>query len=534
VAKAPNIEFISGRPGGSDVVRAYLEGDEAVAGFFGAHHASAEAYVAKAEEVDGRFDRAARERAVEAVIVPEGGDPSRLERFVEEGGYMVTTGQQPALFGGPLYSVYKALTTVRLAEALEATLGKPVVPLFWVASEDHDWAEANHTDIVGVDNQLHRFEIDAPDPDVHPPLHRIPMGQQVVERVEELVQVLPQTEFSDYYIELIRGAFTPDATLPEGFHAVMQAMLGRFGLFFTDAGHPALKRHSTATLLAELDRAEELEAVLGGTAQALEAAGYGVQVPILEGGVNLFLEGPAGRERLYREDGGFLLHTSGRSVSADELRARHEVDGSLLSPNVLLRPVVESSVFPTLSYVGGPGEMAYFAELKRYFEAHGIVRPVVYPRFSATPVEGKIRKVLEKFGLDVDALQRPFHEVAGDIAREEVPTDVRKALGALRGAIGKGVGELQQATKAIDPTLKGPVQRVRSHTFDAIDDLEKKIVHALKRENEIALGQLEKAQLHLYPLGKPVERVQSPLYFLARYGGAVLDSLYESVRVNLD
>ena len=528
------MELIVGRPAGSRVVQDYVEGEAAARPFFPHAFSSQQDFVAKAAEVDGRFDRAARERAVEAIIVPPEGDAARLEEFVERGGYMVTTGQQPALFGGPLYNIHKALTAVRMAEALEATLSKPVLPVFWVASEDHDWAEANHTDLIGVDNELHRFEIEAPDPDVHPPIHRIPLGPSVSGTVEMFLQSLPQTEFSGEYFDLIRGSFTPGVTLSEAFHAVFQHLLGRFGLFFTDAAHPAVKRHSAPTLLRELDRCTEFEAVLRSTAEGLSDAGYGLQVPILEGGVNLFLEGPAGRERLYRDDGGFRLRTSGMHLSAAEVRSRQAEAPSVLSPNVLLRPVVESVVFPTLSYVGGPGEIAYFAQLGAYFQAHGLEMPIVCPRFGVTPVESKIRKVLQKFGLDVQALQRPFHEVARDFAREEVPGEVKRALGGLRGAIGKGVGELQQAVKSIDPTLKGTVQHVRSQAFSAIDDLEKKILHALKRENEIALSQLAKAQVHLFPSGRPAERVQNPLYFLTRYGGAVLDSMYDQFRVNFD
>jgi len=201
---------------------------------------------------------------------------------------------------------------------------------------------------------------------------------------------------------------------------------------------------------------------------------------------------------------------------------------------VLFRPVVESAVFPTLAYVGGPGEIAYFAQLRGYFEAHGIEMPVVYPRWGAIPVETKIRKVLDKFGIEVAALDRPFHEIASEIARDDVPDDVRAALGKLRGTIGAGVGDLQKATKSLDPTLKGPVQHLRSQAFAALDDVEKKIMQAVKRESEIRLAQLEKAQLHLYPMGKPSERVQNPLYFLTRYGGVVLDDLYERFEVNLD
>ena len=528
------MELSVGYPSGSPAVRGYLEGEEAASPFFSGHFTRKADYEAKAGELDGRFDRAARERAVEALMVPPGADPARLTDFVEQGGYMVTTGQQPGLFGGPLYSVLKALTAARVAAELEAVLGKPVIPVFWVASEDHDWAEANHADVIGVDNELHRVEIAAPDPDVHPPIHRIPMGAVAAERAEEFLQLLPDTDFSGEYFEQIRASFTADATLSDGFHGVMQHLLGRFGIFFTDAGNPALKRHSAALLRDELKRAEEFEGVLSETAGQLEAAGFSLQVPILEGGVNLFLEGPAGRERLYRDGDDFRLRTSDQHVSRADVLAQQEADPSVLSPNVLFRPVVESSVFPTLSYVAGPGEMAYFAQLRAYFEAHGIQMPIIHPRHTAAPVETKIQKVLDKFDLDVKALHRPFHEVAGDIARDEVPGPVRAALGQLRGAIGKSVGELTQAVKPIDPTLKSSVQHVRSQSFGALDDLEKKIVQALKRENEIALAQLEKAQVHLFPNGKPAERVQNPFYYLTRYGGSFLDSLYEQFQVNLD
>ncbi len=527
------MELIVGRPSGSELVQRYLTGDADVGAFFGRHFGKEADYRSKAAAVDGRFDRAARERAVEALRVPAGADETRLEAFVEQGGYMVTTGQQPGLFGGPMYSIHKALTAVRLAEELEAALGKPVIPVFWVASEDHDWAEANHADLIGVDNELHRVELEAPDADVHPAIHRIPMGAGVQACVDTFLGHLPDTDFSGEFADLIRGAYVADATLSDGFHAVLQHLLGRFGLFFTDAADPALKRHSRAVLLAELERSERLERVLAETGSGLEAAGFGLQVPILDGGVNLFLRGPAGRERLYRDNGAFRLRTSGEVVTADEIAARTDEDPSVLSPNVLLRPVVETLVFPTLSYVAGPGEMAYFAQLKDYFTEHGAEMPVVYPRFGVTPVESKIRKVLDKFGIQLEALQRPFHEVAGDIARDEVPPEVRKALGSFRGAVGKGVGELQQAVTPIDPTLKGTVQHVRSQAFSALDDLEKKVLHAIKRENEIALSQLEKAQVHLFPLGKPAERVQSPFYYLTRYGGSVLDEMYERFLVNL-
>lgn len=533
MADGPNFERIVGFPAGAAVVRDYLDGNPDAVAFYGGHFRDPAAYDAKRDEVDARFHRDARERAASALRVPPGGDAARLERFVEEGGYCVTTGQQPGLFGGPLYSVYKALTAVRLAEALEARMGRPVLPVFWVGSEDHDWEEANHTYVIDTDNELRRVEVARPDPDRSPPLFRAPMGPDAAEAARAFLDALPRTDFTGPWMELLEAAVAPGRTITEGSTELLQALVGPYGVYFTDASLPEVKRASLDVLFAELERAEELEAVLDATDQALTGAGYGRQVALMPGGVNVFMEGPAGRERLYRTDGAFELHTSGLRVSLDEIRAAAEADVNALSPNVFLRPVVESTVFPTLSYIGGPGEMAYFAQLRDYFEAHGVRMPVLHPRLGVTVVEPKIRKVLDKFGLDVEGLNRPFHEVASEIARDEVPPEVRSALGSLRGAIARGVGEVQKAVQQVDPTLKGTVQHVRSHAFDALDDLEKKIVHAVKRENEIALAQLEKAQVHLFPEGKPQERVLSPFYYVARYGGAFLEGILDGFRVEL-
>ena len=528
------MELIVSRPSGAAVVRDYLVGKPEAVSFYRRHYAAPDAFEQKSEEVDTRFDAAARQRAVDALIVPPGADPERLEAFVEQGGYMVTTGQQPGLYGGPLYSVYKALTSVRLAEVLEKKLAKPVIPVFWVASDDHDWEEASHTYLMGTDNVLRRYELLSPVEEGRPSLHRIELAREADAVLSDFIKDLPASDFAEEFVALLRKGFTSGGTIPDGFHGLLQHLMGRFGLFFTDAAHPGVKSASKDLLLEELPRAQELERVLSATAAELEDAGYELQVPIMEEGVNLFLEGPGGRERLYRDPAGFRLRTSAEIRTESDVHGAFNADSNALSPNVLLRPVVESHVFPTVAYVGGPGEMAYFAQLGAYFEAHGIEMPVIWPRFAVTAVETKIGKILEKFDVEIEALQRPFHEVASEFAREGVPEDVKASIGKLRGAIGGGVSDLQQAVSAVDPTLKGPVQTVRSQAFAALGEVEKKVTQAVKRESEIALTQIQKAQNHLMPNGKPAERVQSPLYYLTRYGGAFLDAVYERFEVNLN
>jgi len=484
------------------------------------------------DSVDARFDSDARRRALRALTIPDSIDQERIERWVAERGIVVTTGQQPGLLGGPLYSLYKGISAVRLAERLEGLLERPVLPVFWVASEDHDWDEADHTYLIDTANELIRLQ--ASDPGhAHRALHRIALGEESADVVEQAAANLPSTDFSAPYIDQLREAYKPGATLADGFAEVLSSLLAPLGMCFADAASPAVKEISGPLLLAELDRAEAHESLLREDADKLEGAGFSPQVPILEGAVNLFLEGPEGRERIYRNGNDFELRRSHESMSAAAVRERVEADSLALSPNVLLRPVVESTIFPVISYVAGPGEAAYYAQIKRLFEAHGLMMPVIYPRHAVTVVEAKIRKKLDKFGLDVERLQRPLHEIMSDFAREEVPDGVQRALDELKTSVARGSDDLLEAATGIDPTLKGPITNARNSALAAFQAAERKIIQSVKRENEVASNQLEITQRHLFPDGQPQERMLAPSYYLARYGNDFVTSLVEGFAVDL-
>lgn len=530
-----NVDLRAGLPGGNALVRDYVAGEERARSFFGGDFRSAEAYREKAREVASRFGRSERERAASLVHAPGEGGRERLERWVEGEGVLVATGQQPGLFSGPLYTVYKALTAARLADTLEGVLDRPVLPLFWVASEDHDWVEAGQTWLVDRENELRRIGLPLDLEAEQRPLHRVALDEPLARSVEDFLDALPSTDFSPPLVDAVRRAYAPGRTLPEAFRALLEEILAFLPLVWIDAADPGLKEASLPILLRELEAAEAHEALLARESERVERAGYPVQVPILEGGVNLFLEGSAGRERLYRDGAGrFHLRHSGTALTADDIRRRVEEEPGALSPNVLLRPVVESAVLPVVASVLGPGEIGYFAQLPAFFEAHDLRIPVAHPRTSITVLEGKVEKVLAKFGLAPDDLERPHHELAGEIAREEMPPEVRDALAGIRGAIGQGSARLVQAARDLDPTLKGPVDHARNAAFSAFQEAEKKILQAVKREDEIALSQLEKARVHLRPLGKPQERVLNPFYYLVRYGPGFLKAAEERIVVEIE
>ncbi len=515
---------------GSSLVEDYVAGHERVGRFFGASYLDPSAFPLRASELDRRFGGPEREETAR-ILEGAGMGSEYLGKFVDEGALILTTGQQPGLFGGPLYSIYKGLSAVAWARTAEEVLQRPVLPLFWVASEDHDWDEAGVVRVLDTENELRSVEVELPAEERSRPIFRVVLEDEMEAARERFLSLHPETDFSPEVNTLLGEAFRSGRTLDQGFVHFLRGLLAPHGIEFVCAHEPELKQRSLPILLRELDAAAPREEELRSVAGELEERGYPVQVPILDGAVNLFLEGPAGRERLYRrEEGGFRLRHSDRSFSRAEVQESFRRDPSLVSPNVLLRPVVENALFPVLGYVAGPGEIGYFAQLHPMFRGHDMEMPVVLPRHSVLLLERKIQKVLGKFDLEPAQLRRPHHEVAGEVIREEIPPGTRRALGRLRQEIAQGAGELAGEVAAVDPTLKGPVEQVRSQALQGLDDVERRIVQSLKRENQVALDQIRKAQGHLFPDGKPQERTLNVMYYLVRYGGELVDRLLEEFR----
>ena len=529
-----NLEIRVRQISGNALVDDYVQGHDDLAPFFPGLPFDPGAYRRTAEEVAARFDADALQAMAEAVRPRGDGAAEKLQRIADGDGFFVTTGQQPGLFGGPLYTVHKTLSAVVLAARLEALLDAPVLPLFWVASDDHDWDEANHTYLLDAGNELHRLRLDG-DPESHRSMGSRRVNGAAETALSELKEVLPPSDFTPSIMEHLETAYA-EGTVADAFTRTIEGLFADFALGIVDAQDPVMRRLDEPVIRRELEHAEGHEAVLRSQTERLEALGYEAQVSILPGASNVFYEDDEhGRERLLRENGSWVLRASKRELSEDELWARHQEAPERFSANVVLRPVVESAVFPTLAYVGGPGETRYLAQTGCLFEAHGVGMPIVFPRFSVTLIEGKVRKVLDKFGLkESDFLERPVHEVVSDVVREDVPADVQEAVNELRQALQEKYQALYDAAEPIDPTLKGPIFSARNEGFKAISDVEKKIRHHVKLNEETELEQIEKAAINLAPEGKPQERVLNVHQYLARYGDELIPAIAERMEVELD
>jgi bacillithiol biosynthesis cysteine-adding enzyme BshC len=454
----------------------------------------------------------------------------RLQRLIEGKGVFVSTGQQAGLFVSPLFTLYKALTASRLARQLEQRLGVPVMGLFSVASEDHDWAEVDHTRIIDLENQLVRLRLDPPfTADATPPVERARLDPQVETVLGVLTESTPNSEFKAAVLEPLRDAYRPGKSFAGAFQAALAHLLRAHEMLIVRTAEPYVKRTSRETLWREWECRQESEMRLGERAEAIRALGFEPQVGFAEGDTNLFLDGKLGRDRILRKGAGGRLRRSGERLSESDLRHILDEAPGRVSPGALLRPVTEARAFPVVAYVGGPGEIAYLAQSQVLFELHELPAPVVVPRAAFQLVEPKVARVLDKYDLKA-------HDLAGDPTRaiqrildQHTPPGLEAALSELRHAVGAALESVEAAALEFDPGSRSAVGSGKKAIFGSLKGLESKLQARVREKHDVMRQQLEKAALNLYPEGKPQERVLNPYPFLVRYGEALLDEIYASV-----
>lgn len=458
---------------------------------------------------------------LEAAFLARDAATAGLEQLLG-GAVCLTTGQQPGLFTGPLFTMYKGVAVAAAAGQLARRLGRPVVPVFWVAGDDHDLAEANHVHLLTVDNAIERVVLRERDQDAPlTPLYREVLGPSIADALGRLAAASPDTEFRADILSWLERSYTAERDFATAFAEATAELLGPLGVVVFRPTHEAAKRAMVPHLLAALEAAEALNQSLAMRAGELDQA----PVSVGDGATLVMLEGAAGRDRLVLAEGGYQSRRAGQLFSLEDLRAIGANDPQRLSPNVLLRPAIEAALLPTLGYVAGPGELAYLPQCAPIYEALGIAPQAVLPRWSGRVVESRVVKVLQKYGLSADALDAPEGQLEAALVRDDMPADASEALAALRQSLEQEYGRLERATVEIDPTLRKTIQNARNSAFKEVDAVERRLVGHLKKQNEIVVLQIAKARVNLFPLGKPQERVLTIAPYLIRYGRSFLDDV---------
>ena len=439
-------------------------------------------------------------------------------------GVLVTTGQQPQLFLGPLLVLYKAVTAESVAAALRQR-GIRAAPLFWVASDDHDWEEVATTRLLDTDNQLHALSLDPAEEHRGRAVGRTPLPTAIESRIDEFAHLLPASEFVDDYLELIRSEYRTGRTLGRAFGGVLNGVLGEAGIPWLDAGDPEVRRAAAPLYRRVVEESDAARTALRRATRRVAESGHDPQVASGEGAVPLFLDRPEGRTRLYAEGDGFRLGREGPELKRDDLLAELDRHPDRFSPDVALRPVLASWLLPTGVTVLGPAELAYWTQLPDLFEWADVPFPQLRPRHSWTVVEEKVGKVLEKLDVSVDAFDDGGARLADRVREGGTPDPVADAIDEARAAVGEAMGNVEEAVARELPGIRSAVGAARHGAFEVLDELESAVAGRVEERHEVLLRQIEKAAAHLWPDRRPQERVLSPFYYLSRYGDAFLEEL---------
>jgi bacillithiol biosynthesis cysteine-adding enzyme BshC len=430
----------------------------------------------------------------------------RLERVAHDGGVLVTTGQQPGLFGGPIYSWSKAISALAVADALEGATGIPTAPLFWAATDDADYAEASVTHVATRDGLV---ELRLPPP----PREGAAMAEQPLGDVAGLVGKLTLAAGSAAYdmaLAAVRAAYEGSSTVGGAYVALMRKLLEPLGISILDASDASIRAASRPLLVLALRGAAKVETALVDRERALRAAGYEPQVRHVPE-LSLVFEYANGTKR---------------RVPVRRAIAVSEDDDAALGPNVLLRPILERVLLPTVAYTAGPGELAYFAQVSAVASTLGTPMPLGVPRWSGVIVEPYVDRILERYGLTMNELVTP-HAVLKRLVAERVSSGVTQSLVDMRDELHRTVEVLRRALSGdprplVDDRVVDGAQRQLMHRVNRI---ERRILAAAKRRESELTAQIEAAHVALYPLGQPQERVLNLIPILAREGPGLLTAM---------
>ena len=435
----------------------------------------------------------------------------RLERVARGGGVLVTTGQQPGLFGGPLYTWSKAISARELADALEATTGIPAAPLFWAATDDADYAEASVT-WVATRSGLRELRLPAAARE-NASMAEQPLGD-VAPLIDELSRAAGSVAF-DGALSAVRHAYLQSTTVGEAYLRLMRRVLEPLGVAVLDASHMAVRRAAQPILARALRDASRIDAALVQREAAIRSAGHEPQVSHVAG-LSLVFEFANGTKRRVPV-----------SQAGDAARAR----GAALGPNVLLRPIVERALMPTVAYAAGPGELAYFAQAGVLADVLGVPMPLAVPRWSGLIVEPYVDRILERYGLTIDELRDQPDVLRRLVARRMSPAVIKaivdmremthRAVDAVRAALGEDRRPL------VD---KRVVDGAEGQLMHRVDRLERRVLAAAKRRETDIAEHVAAAHAALYPLDKPQERVLNLFPMLAREGPTLLDAMRRAAR----
>jgi bacillithiol biosynthesis cysteine-adding enzyme BshC len=447
-------------------------------------------------------------------------------RLADPATRVIITGQQAGLFGGPLFTLLKAITTMKLAANVSREHRVPVVPVFWIDAEDHDWPEVSGCTVL--DNELAPATVRLADlPGAGSlPIGRLTLNDAAHTALEELNTALPDTEFKADIMTALRAAYAPGRSMSAAFGVWLEHVLGPHGLVVYDSSDPSTKPLARDVFVKEVSQPGQTARIAAKSGDALVKKGYHAQAQLADGTVSLF---HLNAERAPIRIEGNTVTAGDKTMTLAELADEARDHPEHFSPNVLLRPLVQDTVFPTICYVAGPNELAYLGQLKDVYSHFGVPMPLFYQRGSATLADSATLRFLTKYDLPITALRAQDESALNDLLESQLPPTVEQALTSMSSVVDERMAAIATAVTQIDPTLEGAAKSTLGKMQHEVQSLHNKVIQAAKRKDDTLRRQFQRAQALTFPQGHPQEREVGFVWFLYRYGPVLVDRLLDEL-----
>ena len=452
-----------------------------------------------------------------------------IETIDNQNTIAIVTGQQLGILGGPLYTIYKILTAVRLANQFNKKYDDfNFVPVFWLESDDHDFNEVRSINIFDNENQVlnigYKEEIE--DDEAKQSVGKIIFDKSINEFLNKVENSLRDSDYKNDLVNKIREYYQPEKSFKESFKELLFWLFDEYGLIIFDPQDPKVK-----TLLKPIFK-KEVNDFVTHTQRLIQVSAkleevYHAQVKVKP--VNLFYHTDDGRYSVEPVEDIFKLRRKRKQFTKDEILSEIDNSPEKFSPNVLLRPICQDYLLPTGFYIAGPSEIAYFAQITPLYDFYNIVTPVVYPRYSITIVEKNIGAALDKYDLTLNDIFLGLDELKEKVIAGLSENDIEKTFEESLHEVDLTFDKLKENLFAIDKTLVDASSRYRERVISSINELKSKAVKAQETKYETTVRQLTRMSNLIYPLENLQEREINFTYFYNKYGKNLISKIYEEI-----
>lgn len=514
----------------------YLDDNPRLRQFYNGHHRSEADLARLAKNVLHRdYHRKALVEVLRGINRPYGMPPeteANLEKLSREETVTVITGQQCNIYTGPFYTISKALSTIKISQFLRKMLNRPVVPLFWMESSDHEYSVVNHI-YLPVNHEPKKFTYGG-DVTNQQPVGGLKLESNFSEFSCKLQSSLPANDFYDAVVRLMDEAYYPGAKLGEAFGRMLTRLLGRWGLIIIDSENVELKRLAAPIIAHKIEEKGRINQLMTEQSEVLERENYEQQIKVRSELLNLFIMKDNNRIPLTLLGEVLANGEEKMGLTDEELVSLAQEHPERFSPKVAFRPIVQDFLLPNIVYVGGPTELAYFAQLKKVYEFFEIEMPIIWPRASATLMDAGIKRHIQKIDIQPEDIFRKYGELLKEMMEKLAKKEYDKFFRDAEARVDDLILWMKDRLTQIDPLLTEQYDKSFNKIHYQVESIRQKTLNRLTGKNQYMVESLKTIQNMLYPRKRLQERTYNILHFLSLHGFWLMDYVMENLDISTD